>query len=75
MTLITDQHDLDGLCARLSAEPYVTVDTEFMRERTYWPIRCLVQLGGAKEAAAVDARADTIDLTPVFDLMRAPNGL
>jgi ribonuclease D len=75
MTLITDQHELDGLCARLSTEPYVTVDTEFMRERTYWPILCLVQLGGAKEAAAVDARAETIDLKPVYDLMRAPNVL
>ena len=75
MDLITDQKELDGLCARLAAEPYVTVDTEFMRERTYWPILCVVQLGGAKEAAAVDALADTLDLTPVYDLMRAPKVL
>ena len=69
MTLITDQQDLESLCARLSAEPYVTVDTEFMREKTYWPVLCVVQLGGAKEAAAVDALAATIDLKPVYDLM------
>jgi ribonuclease D len=75
MTLITDQQELDGLCARLAAEPYVTVDTEFMRERTYWPILCVVQLGGTKEAAAVDALADTLDLQPVYDLMRAPDVL
>jgi ribonuclease D len=75
MTLITDQNELNGLCARLAAEPYVTVDTEFMRERTYWPILCVVQLGGSKEAAAVDALAKTIDLAPVYDLMRAPDVL
>jgi len=75
MTLITDQQELNGLCARLSTEPYVTVDTEFMRERTYWPILCVIQLGGAKEAAAVDALAETIDLKPVFDLMRKPDVL
>ena len=72
MTLITDQRELDGFCARLSTEPYITVDTEFMRERTYWPILCLVQLGGEKEAAAVDALADTIDLKPVYELMASP---
>ena len=75
MTLIANQQDLNGLCARLSTEPYVTVDTEFMRERTYWPILCVVQLGGAKEAAAVDALARTIDLAPVYDLMRKPDVL
>jgi ribonuclease D len=75
MTLITDQQKLDGLCARLAAEPYVTVDTEFMRERTYWPVLCVVQLGGAKEAAAVDALAGTLDLAPVYELMRAPKVL
>jgi len=75
MTLITDQKDLNGLCARLAAEPYVTVDTEFMRERTYWPILCVVQLGGAKEAAAVDALAKTLDLTPVYELMGNPDVL
>jgi len=72
MTLITDQQDLESLCARLSTETYITVDTEFMREKTYWPILCVVQLGGAKEAAAVDALAATIDLKPVYDLMAAP---
>ena len=75
MTLITDQQDLESFCARLSSETYVTVDTEFMREKTYWPILCVVQLGGTKEAAAIDAQADTIDLKPVYDLMASPKVL
>jgi len=48
---------------------FVAVDTEFMRERTYWPILCLVQIAGAGEAAAIDVLAPEIDLTPLLDLM------
>ena len=67
--LIVDTDTLAALCERLASEPYVTVDTEFMREKTFWPILCLVQLGGENEARAVDALADGIDLAPLFDLM------
>lgn len=69
MTLITDTKELADFCARIAKSGFVTVDTEFMRERSYWPKLCVVQLGGAEEAAAVDALAPGIDLTPVFDLM------
>ena len=69
MTLISDTKTLAAFCARIAKSGFVTVDTEFMRERSYWPKLCVVQLGGAEEAAAVDALAPGIDLTPVFDLM------
>ena len=69
MTIITDTKELAAFCARIAKSRFITVDTEFMRERTYWPKLCVVQLGGAEEAAAVDALAPGIDLTPVFDLM------
>lgn len=50
----------------------IAVDTEFMRERTYWPKLCLVQVGGPNEAAAIDPLAGDLDLTPLFALLRAP---
>lgn len=71
MTLITDNESLQQFCKDVSTNArYVTVDTEFIREKTYWPELCLIQIGGENEAAAIDAQADGIDLTPVFDLMR-----
>ncbi len=73
MTVITDSKDLAAFCRRLSEAEFVTVDTEFMRERTYWPHLCLVQLGGPDEAAAVDALAEGIDLAPLFDLLANPD--
>ncbi len=69
MSLISDTETLSAFCDRLSTEPFVTVDTEFMREKTYWPKLCLVQLGGREEARCVDPLAPDIDLTPLFDLM------
>lgn len=69
MTLISDTRELAAFCARIAKSPFITVDTEFMRERTYWPKLCVVQLGGAEEAAAIDALAEGIDLAPVFELM------
>ena len=68
MTLITDTEALAAFCARLKGEAFVTVDTEFMRDRTYWPKLCLVQVGGEREAAAVDALAPGIDLAPLLEL-------
>ncbi|KKC24539.1 ribonuclease D [Sphingomonas sp. SRS2] len=67
--LITDSATLANLCARLSNSPFVTVDTEFMRESTYWPDLCLIQIANSEEAAAIDPKARDIDLKPLLDLM------
>ncbi len=68
MTLIADTDALRAFCAPLHSEPFITVDTEFMREKTYWPQLCLVQIGGLNAAVAIDPLADGIDLTPVYEL-------
>ena len=70
--LITTTADLAALCERLRREPFVTVDTEFMRERTYWPELCVVQLAGEEEVAVVDAEAPGMDLAPLGDLLADP---
>lgn len=72
MPLITDSARLAEFCAHLSGEEFVAVDTEFIREKTYYPQVCLIQLAGESEARAVDALAPGLDLAPVFDLMRNP---
>src|SRR3984885_5444507 len=72
MTLITDSAELAAFCARQEGTDYIAIDTEFMRERTYWPILCLVQVAGPKEAVAIDALAPGIDLAPLLELMAAP---
>lgn len=69
MSLIVDTAALAAFCHRLREAPFVTVDTEFMREKTYWPQLCLVQLAGPGEAWAVDPLAPGIDLSPLFELM------
>ena len=70
--LITDSDALAAFCARQHGVEFVTVDTEFMRERTYWPILCLVQVAGPEEAVAIDALAEGIDLAPLLALMADP---
>jgi ribonuclease D len=75
MNLISTTADLEAFCERLKAAEYITVDTEFMREKTFWPKLCLVQIAGPLEAAAVDPLADGIDLAPLFRLMVAPEVL
>ena len=70
--LITTTEALEALCMRLRAEAFVTVDTEFMRERTYWPELCVVQLAGDHEVAVVDALAPGIDLSPLLPLFADP---
>lgn len=67
--LITTTDELAALCERLAKSDFVTVDTEFMRENTYWPELCLVQIANEEEAAAIDPLAAGIDLTPLLDLM------
>ncbi len=70
--LISDPAELAALCERLRSEPFVTVDTEFMRERTYYPELCVVQLAGESEVAVVDAQAEGMDLAPLGDLLADP---
>jgi ribonuclease D len=67
--LITTTDKLAELCERLSKSEFVAVDTEFMRENTYWPELCLVQIANTQEAAAIDPLAEGLDLTPLLDLM------
>lgn len=76
LTLISESSVLAAFCARLGGAPYVAVDTEFMRERTYWPQLCVVQVaagadgGAAGDAAvAIDALAPGIDLGPLFAVL------
>ncbi len=69
MSLVTTTEELAALCGRLAKHPFVTVDTEFLRETTFWPKVCVIQLASPQEAAAVDALTEEIDLTPFFDLM------
>ena len=75
MTLVTDTDSLSALCDRLASERYVAVDTEFMRDKTYYAKLCLVQLAGAEEVAAVDTLAPGLDLAPLYALMADPNVL
>ncbi|MEJ0069941.1 MAG: ribonuclease D [Pseudomonadota bacterium] len=75
MTVITDSSALADFCRRMSTEVFVTVDTEFMRDRTYWPDLCLVQVAGTEDAAAIDPMAEGIDLTPLFELLANPQVL
>jgi ribonuclease D len=69
MDLITTTAELTSVCARLAGHPVITVDTEFLRETTYYPLLCVVQLASPDEAVVVDALAEGIDLKPFFDLM------
>jgi ribonuclease D len=71
--LITTSPELRSFCETVSSHPFITVDTEFIRDRTYWPRLCLIQIAIDDHAAAIDALAPEIDLEPVFDLMRDQN--
>jgi ribonuclease D len=68
-SLVTTTEALAALCGRLATEEFVTVDTEFMRERTYFPELCVVQLAGANEVAVIDAQAEGMDLTSLGVLL------
>lgn len=70
--LITTSEELAALCERLRREAFVTVDTEFMRERTYWPELCVIQLAGEADVAVVDALAPGLDLAPLGELLADP---
>lgn len=69
MKVITTTDDLGELCNRLAENDYTTVDTEFLREHTYWPKLCLIQLAGPDLEAIVDPLAPGLDLAPFYQLM------
>ncbi len=75
MPLITENDALQAFCNRLAGTEYITVDTEFLREKTYWPQLCLVQIANDDNAAVIDALAPGIDLTPVFEIFNDPGVL
>jgi ribonuclease D len=67
--LITTTDELTALCERLATSPFIAVDTEFMRENSYWPDLCLVQVASAEEAAPIDPKSEDLDLTPLLNLL------
>ncbi|MBN8913448.1 MAG: ribonuclease D [Rhizobiales bacterium] len=73
MRVITSTSALSETCSRLAAGDYVTVDTEFMREQTFWPDLCLIQLASPSEEAIVDPLAPGLDLAPFYRLMADPS--
>ncbi|MBM3502738.1 MAG: ribonuclease D [Alphaproteobacteria bacterium] len=75
MTTISTTSELAALCERLLTLPYVTVDTEFMRENTYYSKLCLIQVAGPDEAVAIDVLAPGLDLAPFLTLMSAERPL
>jgi ribonuclease D len=75
ITVITESALLAEYCAGWRNATYITVDTEFMREHTYWPILCLVQVGGPDESVIIDPMAKGIDLTPLYDVLTDQNVL
>ena len=72
MTPITANGDLEAFCKRLAQQPFIAVDTEFMRETTYWPRLCLIQAAGPDVAAVIDPLAESLDLKPFLELMDDP---
>ena len=69
MDLISTTQDLAAVCARMAKHPFVTVDTEFLRETTYYPLLCVAQMASPAEAVVIDALATGLDLAPFFALM------
>jgi ribonuclease D len=73
--MIATTKELAAACARLAEAAFVTVDTEFLRESTFWPKLCVVQLADDDGPVLVDALADGLDLAPLWALMADPNVL
>src|SRR5271167_3379915 len=61
--------ELAAVCRRMATHPFVTIDTEFLRETTYYPLLCVAQMASPEEAVVIDALAPDIDLEPFFALM------
>jgi ribonuclease D len=68
-TAITDPAALSAFCSRLAKAPFITVDTEFLRESTFWARLCLIQMAGPGEAAIIDPLVADMDLAPFYELM------
>ncbi|CAA6604203.1 Ribonuclease D [Rhodospirillaceae bacterium LM-1] len=75
MQVITTTQDLQRFCSSLASAAFVTVDTEFIREKTFWPQLCLVQIAGPDEAAVIDPLAEGIDLSSLAELLVNPKVL
>ena len=73
--MITTNEELKAFCRRMSEASFITVDTEFLREKTYWAQLCLIQIGSETEATCIDPLVNGLDLTPVLDLMKNPKVL
>ncbi|HEY1709224.1 MAG TPA: ribonuclease D [Rhizomicrobium sp.] len=75
MRIIENTQDLKALVADLAGAPYLALDTEFMRDQTYWPKLCLVQVASPEHAAIIDPLAPGIDLTPFYELLKEPGSV
>ena len=73
MRIIENTADLRALTAEFANAPYIALDTEFMRDQTYWPKLCLIQIAIPGAEAIIDPLADGIDLTPFYDLLKLPH--
>ncbi|HAJ47562.1 MAG TPA: ribonuclease D, partial [Alphaproteobacteria bacterium] len=69
MRIVTTTDELAALCAQLAEGPYVALDTEFMRDSTYWPKLCLIQAARPDMAAIIDPQAPGLDLAPFYALL------
>ncbi|MFL5259148.1 MAG: ribonuclease D [Hyphomicrobiales bacterium] len=75
ISIVTDTAGLEELCRALARDSFIAVDTEFMREQTYWPVLCLIQIAGSAREAIIDPQSPGLDLAPFFRLMADPNVL
>lgn len=76
MSIIKDNKSLQALCDKLSSEPFITIDTEFLRDKTYYPKLCLIQVAAPEgDPTAIDPLADNLNLAPLFDLLENENVL
>ena len=73
MRMVETTADLRALCEELAHASYIALDTEFMRDQTYWPKLCLIQIAVPDNAAMIDPLAPDIDLSPFYDLLRNPH--
>jgi len=72
--LITDQSVLAAFCQTLKGKPFLTIDTEFLRDKTYYPLLCLIQVAGPGiDAVAIDPLVKSLDLAPLYELLDDPS--
>ncbi|MEM7427145.1 MAG: ribonuclease D [Pseudomonadota bacterium] len=71
MKIITTTNELAAVCTRFGEDDHITVDTEFLRETTYWPKLCLIQVAGNADEVIIDPLAEGLSLAPFWELMAA----